>query len=420
MNQISDLESPGYEYLRSYQNMNNLYQKLLILNYQQDFCSIYRCPPIHRYYFSMPSKNQSEQQFYFTCLCAWLIKDKCQMNLELEPEEYEDREITLSVIVEALRLLLTPDEDIAMKRDSSKNLIGFAPAKLRSGFGPEVIWTINILADRALEVLSESESKQEGTQILYHNTQAGSVDSGAATRTCITIGQPFVGGGLTTRPLGSYQVDDASLLLEEDAQNPKVQSKPEDSKSTDLDPAAWYRRVERAAPALNSANLAIDEGVEAKNWQRFLKSIEESRGAIEEFMKDSKYLLDPILNKVEKQLKVISERERLIQVKLKIEIENFLMIWRTYSLELAREATLLEKINNRTDKFDHYNDRLRRLNSQIESRMKELNDGSRLRELEVMINRLKEENAEFDIKIGLLLTVYAAKRRKIVSESSAS
>lgn len=44
----ADLESPGYEYLRSYNNMTNLYYKLLALEYQKDFCSRYKCPRINR------------------------------------------------------------------------------------------------------------------------------------------------------------------------------------------------------------------------------------------------------------------------------------------------------------------------------------------------------------------------------------
>lgn len=416
----NDFESPGYEYLRSYQNMNSLYYKLLILNYQQDFCSIYRCPPIHKYYFSMPNKNQSEQQFLFTCLCAWLIKDKCQMNLELEPEEYEDRDTTLSVIVEALRLLLTPDEEMNAKKNS-KNLIGFSPARLKSGFGPEVVWTINILADRALELLAESGPKRSSNQIIYHNASADVVDpERAAVHTSITIGQPFVGGGLSTRPLGSYQVDDANLLLEDDSQNLRLQSQTptNDSNSSDLDRNAWFRRVERATPSLNAANLMKDESIETKDWQNFLKSTRKCATAIDVFLQDSRCLLEPILNKVDDQLKIINERESFIQAKLKVEIEEFLKNWRAYSLELTRNTDLLEQINSRTDKFDQYNEKLRRLNNQIELRISELNDGSRLRELEVMKNRLRKENDEFDIKIGLLLTVYAKKQRKIIAETS--
>lgn len=413
----NDLESPGYEYLRSYHNMNSLYQKLLILNYQEDFCSIYRCPPIHKYYFAMPSKNQTEQQYLFTCLCAWLIKNKCQMNLELEPEEYEDRELTLSVIVEALKLLLTPDDDLAT-RGSSKNMIGFAPSRLGSGFGPEVIWTINILADRALEVLSETIGDERvGTEIIYHSASSGNDvnPTRSGSETSITIGQPFVGGGLTTRPLGSYQVDDSSLLFE-DTGNSKSETST-DFKPSDLDPVAWYRRVEMATPALSSANLAIEDNIETKDWRIQLESIAESTGAIEEFLKDSKYLLDPILTRVDKQMQMINEREKLIQVKLKGVIEEFLMIWRAYSLESTHNSELLEQINGRTDKFEQYNDRLRRLNCQIESRIKELNDGSRLKELDLVKNRLQEDTDDLDIRIGLLLTVYAKKHRKIISES---
>lgn len=47
-NNEADFESPGFEFMRTYQSMSNLYTKLVALNYQKEFCLLYKCPPIHR------------------------------------------------------------------------------------------------------------------------------------------------------------------------------------------------------------------------------------------------------------------------------------------------------------------------------------------------------------------------------------
>lgn len=435
----NDFESPGYEYLRSYQNMSNLYYKLVALNYQRDFCSLYRCPPIHKYYFSLPSKNQGEQQFLFTCLCAWLIKDKCQMNLELEPEEYEDPDVVVGVILEALRLLLTPDDDQFNPRAGrSGNLINFPPARLKLGFGPEVIWTMNILADRSLELLLESDSSAINRKINFiYNNKSGQ-EAGRQTVNSITIGQPFVGGGLTTRPLGSYQVDDATLLFDddEDDNNDDQDVKNNNYKSSIVadntplladdmtNPDYWYEQVDRTAPALESARLLIVDsngtsGVgTVENWQDYLQSMLESKRAIQGFINNSRSLLHVVGARIDRHLQVIRGREKFIQTNLRAQIEEFLKIWRDYSIQSARQSQLVEQVNVKTDKFESYNDILKRVNGKIELRIKELNDGSKLRGIEHMIDRLKEENGAFDVKIGLLLSVYAKQQSKIVSNNS--
>lgn len=410
----SDLDSPGYEFLRSYQNMNNLYQKLVALNYQRDFCSLYKCPPVHKYYFSIQNKNQGEQQFLFTCLCAWLIKEKCQMNLELEPEEYQDIDLTISVIFEALKLLLTPDDYDG--RDI-RNPINFPPGRLKQGFGPEAIYTMNILADRALELLLDSD-KIGKVQVLYHN-KSSSDQNRQTNAISITIGQPFVGGGLTTRPLGSYQIDDETLVLDEiEIDQNGIQNDRTSLMDIHINEADWYQQVERVRQALESANLH-ETGSICENWHDYLEATRESQGVIQEFLNQSKSLLNIISNRIDRHMQVISGREKFIQTNLKTQIEDFLNIWRDYSAQLTRNNNLMEKVNSKADMFESHKVRLKLIGKKVESRMKELNDGNKLKELEVIIKNLTDETDKLKLKIGLLLTVYAKRHTHLVAESAA-
>lgn len=410
----NDFESPGYEYLRSYQNMCYLYHKLVVLDYQRDFCSIYKCPPIHRYYFSMPNKNQSEQLFLFTCLCAWLIKDKCQMNFDIEPEEYQDIDLTISIIFEALKLLLTPDDSNATE---TARVINFPLGRLKQGYGPEVIYTMNIFADRALEIVSQSESNDK-IRIIYHNKKTSS-DQRQTNSNFITIGQPFVGGGLTTRPLGSYQIDDKSLVLGG-----------QDETATDdnnvslidihVDQADWYQQVDRVRPALESANLNDSDNnvLCVENWQDYLEATRDYQKCIEDFLNQFKSLIGVISGRIDRHLQVINGREKFIQTNLKSQIEDFLKIWRDYSSEKEKNSKLIEKVNSKADLFESHNAKLRSIKAKIESRIRELDDGSKLKELETIIKNLSTENDELSLRIGLLLTVYAKQHSKLMSETT--
>lgn len=412
-----DFESPGYEYLRTYQNMSNLYHKLVVLNYQRDFCSIYKCPPIHKYYFSMPNKNQSEQLFLFTCLCAWLIKDKCQMNFDIEPDEYQDIDSTIGVIAEALKLLLTNEED---SYGDSAQVINFPLGRLKQGYGPEVIYMLNIFADRALEMQRDPVASSDQIQIVYHN-KTSPPDQRQTNTNYIMIGRPFVGGGLTTRPLGSYQIDDSSLLLDDhdDSENNDCPRKEVSLLDMHIDQADWYRQVDRVRPSLEAANLGEkDDIVVVENWLDYLEATRDYQKCIQDFLDQCKSLLVSISGRIDRQMQVINGREKFIQTNLRVQIEDFLKVWRDYTTQTSRHSELLDKVNSKADLFESHNGRLDSIRAKIETRIRELDDGSKLKELEMITKSLGAESDELSMRVTLLLTVYGKRQARILSEPS--
>ena len=434
-----DLNSPGYEFLRSHRSMNNLFFKLVALDYLQDFCPLYKCPPIHRYYFSLlDSKNPSEQVFIFTCLCAWLIKNKCHMNLDLSPEEYQDIDATIGTIFEALKLLLSIESEQDEK--SVARVINFAPARLKQGFGPEVIWTLSILADRALELSVEAGAfNSSRVQIIFHEKQAtiasvtGEVQSVNKTaggqNQSITIGQPIVGGGLTTRPLGNYRIDDSSLLFDDDDDENQVSSTKVDTneaksleRGLDLsqamfEPDLWLHQVERDTPALRVANKLIVDG--ASNLGTLRDRISESRRinkGVQDFLNQSKSILEIIANRIEKQLQIINGREKFLQSNLGPQLDEFRKIWSTYNEQQKLNDRLIEQVSSKTDLFESHICKLRSLGEQIEERTRELNDGTKLRQLQDLVRSLERESGELELRVNLLLIVYAKRRQSSIED----
>lgn len=91
MEKEADLVSRLQQFNDNYERMEELYEKLIVLDYSKLLISQFKLRPIHKFYFSTPT-NPGEQFYTFVCLAAWLIKEKCKIPIknEINPEEYED------------------------------------------------------------------------------------------------------------------------------------------------------------------------------------------------------------------------------------------------------------------------------------------------------------------------------------------
>ena len=113
--------------------MEDLLDKLKLLNYELEFVSELKMRPLNKHYFVLQT-NPGEQFFLFTSLAAWLVR---KMGYSFDPpQETDDPNTTISNILEQVRKL-----GVA---------IDFAPSKLKQGFGEQAIFVLDRLADEAL------------------------------------------------------------------------------------------------------------------------------------------------------------------------------------------------------------------------------------------------------------------------------
>lgn len=80
--------------------MDELMEKLKLLNYERNLLKDMKMKPLGRYYF-VRSFNPGEQFFMFTSICAWLIR-KTGRDFE-QPQEFHDPSKTVSDIVKILQ-----------------------------------------------------------------------------------------------------------------------------------------------------------------------------------------------------------------------------------------------------------------------------------------------------------------------------
>lgn len=125
--------NPASQYTQ-FNQMKSVYDKLIILGYRKEFSKLVRVKPVNQFYFAIPT-NPGEQYFNFVSIAAWLIQ-KCKRNISLPQESDDPNMVTIGILDHCKGMGATID---------------FAPNRVKSGSGPEVVFVLNFLADQALK-----------------------------------------------------------------------------------------------------------------------------------------------------------------------------------------------------------------------------------------------------------------------------
>ena len=99
----SDNVGPGQAFAH-FIVMEELIDKLTILNYDQEFVKNLKMKSLSRHYFAIQT-NPGEQFYLFASLAGWLIR-KCGKSFE-QPQEYDDPNSIISNIFDILRSLVS-------------------------------------------------------------------------------------------------------------------------------------------------------------------------------------------------------------------------------------------------------------------------------------------------------------------------
>lgn len=88
----------------SYIAMEDLIDKLKLLNYDMEFVKDLKMKPLNRHYFVVP-RNPGEQFYLFASLAAWLARKRGQQFDQ--PQEYDDPNSTIANILNQVRELVS-------------------------------------------------------------------------------------------------------------------------------------------------------------------------------------------------------------------------------------------------------------------------------------------------------------------------
>lgn len=360
--------------------MENLHDKLKMLDYDTKFCARFQLKPIARHYFAIPGSG-SEQLNYFAALMSWLLS-LAGHNFPA-PAQYDDPNTITSNIVAELKKLGTP--------------IDFPPSRLRMGSGEEVCQILNNFAQQALKAQNWKWQKPVHTA----DDQQEEPDSDA-NEAEITAG----------RMAEAEEIDDETYDDDDDAViDPENKGRPTAAEATaqreilapTVDMAQWRMEVERVLPQLK-VHLRSD----VKDWRTHLEQMEQYKEGIQGSLVETKTHLDKLHNEIAHTLEKISSREKYLNKQLEHLMQEFRLKQDSLASATERYNVSSASVTGLTQELARLTEELDSIKAQMDERGSSMTDAGPLVKIRQAMTKIKTDTAQMDLRIGVVQHILLA------------
>lgn len=347
--------------------MEDIAEKLKLLNYEQEFCLKQGQKPIPRDYFAVPAVAGGEQFFIFSNLLSWLLSI-CGRNFEAPLEDDDPNAIISNITGEIRSLGLNTD---------------FPPSRLKTGYGDEVCYILDQLTDKALK---SAHFQWDRPEHLEEDAQEESVEEDEEEA------DDDLGDGVEE----DYEDE---IILDVDATVhsavPELE-KQEDLLESSTDALEWKMEVERVMPSLK-VHLRAD-----KDWRSHLDHMLEYKKNMSLSLTDTKTQLDQMHTEITRTLEKIGSREKYINSQMEGQLTEYRHLQDRLSEIKERYRTASTTVNEQSRELAQITEELESVKSQMDEKGTTMNDSGPLVKIKQALTRMKNEIVHMDLRIGVL------------------
>ncbi|TRY72250.1 hypothetical protein TCAL_03146 [Tigriopus californicus] len=363
---------PGLAYM-PFVVMEDLLDKLKLLDYEEEFVKELRMRPLSRHYFVLQT-NPGEQFYMFTSLAAWLIQ-KCGTPFD-QPQEFDDPNSTISNILDVVR--------------RNGVTIDFPPSKLKQGYGEQAIFILDRLSDEALrnthfqwgkpippsEVADEEEDLKDEAELDLDRVEE--------------------------EMAGEYsdEEDDDEILHINDmgsALPMATSQRPNEILESNTDFDEWSLEVERVAP-----QLKVTVRSDNRDWRTHLEQMHTYRRGIDDALTTTRVHLDKLHNDIGRTLEKITSREKYLNSQLEGSLQQFRQLSDTLAATKEQYKQVSGGVTERSRTLAQIADDLEVIKAEMEERGSAMTDGTPLVNVRRALIRMKQEVANMNVRIGVL------------------
>ncbi|KAF7990383.1 hypothetical protein HCN44_000188 [Aphidius gifuensis] len=357
---IDDVQAPSASFTVNIL-MEDLMEKLKILDYDNDFVQELKMKPINRHYFLVP-KNPGEQFFCFTSLAAWLIR-KSGKKFE-QPQESDDPNSTISSILDYLR--------------SSGTLIEFPPNKLKQGVGEHAIYVLDCLADQAIKASNFKWQKPEIT--VNDSNEESEIEDDDAELVLEKVEEEMMANYDNDDDDNIIHIDDIIKNHSDFVDN--IQ-KADNILESQTDAEEWKIELERVIP-----QLKVTIKTDSRDWRAHIEQMKQHQGNISKDFDNTKNQLEKLHNDIDITLEKIHARE----IYLNKQLEPSLIEYRNVSGGVTERTRTLNKLT----------EELEQIKKEMDERGSSMTDGTPLINIKKNITKIKSEISDMSVRIGVL------------------
>lgn len=367
--------APGLSFMNAYVIMEDVLDKLKLLDYETSFCGDWGFKPFSRHYFSVTT-NPGEQFYAFTSIVAWIL-NQCNVPTE-RPQEYDDPNATLSSILnEARKLGISTD---------------FPPSKLKTGSGEHAIYLLDKLSNEALKLQKFSWRKPKHEDVEEEDETVVEDD---AELTIDKLNDELAEEIDEVDDEESYL--DLAGLKQQSYLNEIKEGKPESMLQSNVDSAEWKLELERVLPMLK-VHIRTDN----KDWRNHYEQMKQYSDGISTTLSDTKDQLDKLHQEISKTLEKIGSREKYINNQL----EHLMQEYRSQQDQHAEAKERYKQssggVTELTQKLALITDDLEQVKQQMDERGTNMTDSGPLVRIKQALSRLRQETIEMELRIGVV------------------
>eukprot|EP00638_Chattonella_subsalsa_P005158 CAMPEP_0117753962 /NCGR_PEP_ID=MMETSP0947-20121206/12551_1 /TAXON_ID=44440 /ORGANISM="Chattonella subsalsa, Strain CCMP2191" /LENGTH=418 /DNA_ID=CAMNT_0005572971 /DNA_START=148 /DNA_END=1404 /DNA_ORIENTATION=+ len=365
--------------------------KLVILNYEEEFCNAKKIRKIPKVYFVLPNPKQNEQWRLFNMLCSWLCT-LCTGDEEFfRLEEYDDPNTAANKLVLALKKL---DFELDVPASKLKTPYGEAPAS-----------TLDFLTDKALRakgfvwgrpVYKEDElfdaaggEEEEEEEVIEEDVDVEEEEDGDEI----------------FKNIAKEQVVDG-IVFDESHQR---------ILESNVDPTEWKTELERVTPKLKMPSVTAA----GREWRTHIEQTKQHEGRIQQFMPDTKAQLQVIQAEVAEALEKMRSKERYINThNAHLQGEYKEMRDKMKEIEEKYQA-VSENVSSLTNDLQDLSDQLNDIKSITDNHGQSMTDTSPLVKIKAALQNIKVEIKNFDIRLGVVGHTLMAAKLKVNRSNNA-
>ncbi|CAK9795102.1 Intraflagellar transport protein 57 homolog [Anthophora quadrimaculata] len=393
---IEDGTSPSAPYVM-YIGMEDLLEKLKLLNYDNQFLPEFKMKALNRNYF-ITQTNPGEQFYTFTSLAAWLIR-KAGGNFE-PPQESDDPNATIALILDYLRDTNVPIE--------------FPPNKLKQGSGEHAIYVLDNLANEALKAQKFQWKKVEIPPDEPNNEP--DIEDDDAELILEKVEEEMM-AEYDDEDEDILHVDDITKLYGQNFVSINETQKPDDILESKTNREEWQLELERVLPQLK---VTIKTGTrhlmkilrsrivrkkfisDSRDWRSHIEQMKQLRANIATNLTGTKSQLDKLHTDITNTLDKVKTRESYLNKQLEPILKEYQILQEELSKIKEQYRDVSGGVTERTRVFNKLSEELEHVKKEMDERGSSMTDGTPLINIKKTITKIKNEISEMNIRIGVL------------------
>ena len=372
--------------------MEDIIEKLKLLNYDKEFCQSSRHPfkLLHRTFFSQGSAadNANAQFYYFTSLVSWLM-GLCGHKGFPPPGQFDDPNATSTNILTELRVMGLP-------------VANLAPGRIRQGSGEAVLTILTLLADKALMTRGFNFRPVEYSMERYDEL-ADPMADGAADVDSNDIDDNVA--------VDSDEEDDVFVSVggvkgARDESSQPIQSQ--------VSAEQWNLEVERVGPLLQVRSEEI------RDWRARIEGAGTLLKAVEKMYPEVKMMLQRMGDDLEKNKDRIQKREQTLAQQFQEHVEEYRVKLRELNTAQETFNQANQNVSQLSFELNQVSEQLEQTKREIEDRENKISDSSPLMQIKEAVATVRSEIKQMSLRIGVLqhtVLHYTLRQSKVKREA---